>query len=61
LQREYLEFNLGEIGELSKFGIKNGAEHKELERVIFKGAEEALRKGEAVTIMKLVKANGENA
>lgn len=56
-----MEFNLGEIGELSKFGIKNGAEHKELERVIFKGAEEALKNGETVTIMKLVKANGENA
>lgn len=61
MQREYIEFNLNSISELTSFGIKNGAEHKELYRIIFGDAQQAIEEKGTVTIYKLVKANGENA
>ncbi|KAL4471704.1 hypothetical protein ABPG74_008597 [Tetrahymena malaccensis] len=61
LQREYIEYNLKEIQELTQFGNKNASLHKELYSIIFKEAQESFTAGDSVSIYKLVKANGENA
>ncbi|KRX03494.1 hypothetical protein PPERSA_02873 [Pseudocohnilembus persalinus] len=60
LAREYIEYNLGEVSELTTFGIKNQTEHIQLHKIIFERAQKSLEKGHQVQLLKMNKANGEN-
>lgn len=61
LTYEYVQYNLKEIPQLEKAGIKGASEHAALYDVIFKAPKKAIDENKKIAVYKLTKANGENA